>query len=156
MTLIETVLVSALSAVLLAAFAAYDLARKPYAVSAAVQSIGSLLDDARSVAQTSGNGATLLIASSGDTFTASLYPYRPLTGADLTVPAVRTLRGNVSITPSAIFIDSSGTTSWDLGWTPLSGTLDAEPACTSPAELTFGDGSSSETHAVPCAAARLQ
>lgn len=156
MTLVETIAVCTLSVLLIAALAAYDLARKPYAIPAAVGVVGSMLDDARSVAQTSGGGATLLITSAGTSFEASIYPYRPLAGADLSAPAVRTVSGTANVTPAAIFIDTSGTTSSNATWTPASGTLETEPICTSALQLTFGDGFGSETHSVPCSRAQLQ
>jgi len=129
---------------------------KPYAISAAVANVGALLDDARSVAQTSGNGATLLISSSGTSFTASVYPFRPTSGADLGLAAVRTIRGTVHVTPAAIFIDSSGTTASDASWTPAAGALDSEPRCAADLQLTFSDGLTAQTHAVPCSRAQLQ
>jgi hypothetical protein len=155
--LIETVVCTVLvAAIFLASFAAYALGRKAYALRAAVQSFGSFVSDARAVAQTSGTGATIAIASDGNGgFIATLLPYRPLEGADLSTAAVRTLSGKVSLTSVAIFISSSGTAS-STSWTPGAGILASEPACSNSISLTFSDGLSSETHAIPCGQAVLQ
>jgi len=153
--LIETIVCIAIVVILTAALGGYALGKKAYAIRAAVQSFGAFLDDARAVAQTSGVGATIAIA--GDTsggFTARLYPYRPLEGADLSGAPVRTLKGNVALTPLAIFISSSGTAS-ATSWTPQNGTLASEPSCEK-ISLTFSDGIASETHTIPCGLAVLQ
>src|SRR5579872_6761581 len=155
MKLIETIVCVAIVVTLTAAVGSYALGRKAYAIRAAVQSFAAFLDDARAVAQTSGMGATIAIA--GDTnggFTARLYPYRPLEGADLSGAPVRTLKGNVALTPLAIFISSSGTAS-ATSWTPQNGTLASEPSCEK-ISLTFSDGIASETHTIPCGLAVLQ
>jgi len=157
-TLVETVVVAALLALLTAALGASTLARKPYALRAAVGDVGAILTDARSVAQTTGSGATVVIApATGGGFVASLYPYRPLpSDVNLAAQPVRVARGTANVTPLAIFIDSSGTTSSSASWTPSSGTLEAEPACSGGTNLTFSDGYATETHTVPCAQAELE
>lgn len=156
MSLIETFVTVATAATLLVSLGGFSLARKPYAMQAAVKSLRAFIADARSVAATSGVGATIVIASRNGGFAAALYPYRPLDGADLSLPAVRTLTGNASVTATAIFISSSGTASSAATWTPASGALASEPACTNGTQLTFSDGFASETHLVPCATAELQ
>ncbi|MGH7714946.1 MAG: hypothetical protein ACREML_03010, partial [Vulcanimicrobiaceae bacterium] len=106
--------------------------------------------------QTSGSGATVAIASDGHGgFIASLYPYRPLSGADLGARPARTMSAGVELTTLAIFISSSGTTS-AAAWTPDGGTLASEPSCTTPINLTFSDGVTNETHTIACARAALQ
>jgi hypothetical protein len=146
MKLIETIVCVTIAVMLLAAFGATTLGRKAYAVRAAVQSFSAFLDDATAVARTSGEGATIAIASDGNGgFTATLYPYRPLEGADLSAAPVRTLKGNVSLTPVAIFISSSGTVS-AASWARSDGSLASEPACTTAISLSFGD----EAHTIPC------
>src|SRR5579875_717270 len=153
MKLLETVVAVAVAAMLVLAVAALALGRKPYALRSAV---ASLVADARSVARTSGSGATIVIVPRDGGFAAALYPYRPLAGADLSLPAVRTLTGSAAITATAIFISSSGTTSSSTTWLPASGTLSTEPGCTSGTQLTFSDGFATETHWIPCASAELQ
>jgi hypothetical protein len=156
MKLSETVVCIAIIVMLIGALGSYALGKKSYAIRAAVQSFSAFVDDARALAQTSGNGATIAIASDGNGgFTASLYPYRPIPGASLDVQPVRTLRTNVTLTPLAIFISSSGTAS-AASWTPNSGALATEPACETPISLTFGDGVANEAHIIPCAMAALQ
>ena len=156
MKLVETLLCVAIIVMLLATAGAYSLGRKTYAIRAAVGSFSAFVADARAVAQTSGSGATIVIADgrSGG-FIAKLYPFRPVAGADLRAPPVRTLTADVDLTPTAVFISSSGTASASA-WTPEGGTLAAEPACTNSITLTFGNGFSSEAHAIPCAQAELQ
>lgn len=154
--LIETLVAIATAAMLLVSLGGLSLARKPYALHGAVESMRAFIADARSVAATSGDGATIFIRAREGGFDAALYPYRPLEGADLSSPAVRTLSGNASLNGTAIFISSSGTTSSSATWTPASGTLASEPACTNGTSLTFGDGFASETHVIPCASAELQ
>ena len=155
-TLLETILCVAIIAMLLGTFTAYSLGKKAYAVRAAVESFTAFVADARAVAQTCGTGATIVIASDRKGgFVASLYPYRPIPGANLRVPAVRTLTANVDLTPTALFISSSGTAS-AAAWSTANGTLATEPACNTTIALTFGNGVTSEAHAIPCAQARLQ
>lgn len=156
MKLIETIVCVAIVVILTAALGGYALGRKAYAIRAAVQSFAAFLDDARAVAQTSGAGATIAIASdTNGGFTATLYPYRPMEGADLSSAAVRTLKGNVALTPIAIFIASSGTAS-ATSWTVNAGALSSEPACDTTIGLTFSDGIMSESHTIPCGLAVLQ
>ena len=155
-TLIESMLCVAIVVMLTATFATYWLGKKTYAIRAAVASFAAFVADARSVAQTSGSGATIVI--SGDNkggFIAQLYPFRPLSGIDLSASSVRTLTANVNLTPTAVFISSSGTASAAL-WTPKNGTLATEPSCANAISLTFGDGFSSEAHAISCTQAELQ
>lgn len=156
MSLIETLVTVATAATILLSFGGLTLARKPYALHAAVESVRGLLADARSVAATSGDGATIVIASRNGSFAATLYPYRPLEGADLSLAPVRTLSGEGTLTRTALFISSSGTVSSSPAWVPENGTLSSEPACTNGTQLTFGDGFATETHVVPCSSAELQ
>lgn len=156
MKLIETIVCIAIVVTVTAALSAYSYGRKAYAIRAAVSNLGALVVDARAVAQATGSGATIAIASDGNGgFVATLYPYRPIAGADTSAGPVRTLAANVTLAPTAIFISSSGTASASA-WTPGSGTLGAEPACDGQISLTFSDGLASETHAIPCAQAELQ
>ncbi len=57
MKLIETIVCVAIVVILTAALGGYALGRKAYAIRAAVQSFAAFLDDARAVAQTSGDGS---------------------------------------------------------------------------------------------------
>ena len=156
MSLIETLVAVATAATLLLSLGGLSQARKPYALRAAVESLRAFIADARSVAATSGDGATIVIASREAGFVATLYPYRPIADADFSSPPVRTLTGNASVTGTAIFISSSGTASSSATWMPSSGAMASEPACANGTQLTFSDGFASETHVVPCATAELQ
>ena len=149
--LIETIVCVAIVVILMAGFGGYTLGTKAYAQRAAVQGFAAFLDDASAVAKTSGTGATIAIAS--DThggFIATLYPYRPLDGADLNAGPLRTLRGGVTLTQVAIFISSSGTVS-AAPWKTSDGSLVSEPACSTVISLTFG----TEPHTIPCQRAVL-
>jgi hypothetical protein len=154
--LIEIVVAVATAAAVLASLGSSTLSRKPYAMHAAVESLRAFIADARSVAATSGDGATIVIAPRDGGFVATLYPYRPIGGADLSLAPVRILSGNAAVTGAALFISSSGTVSSSATWTPASGTLASEPACRSGTPLTFSDGFAAETHVVPCGSAELQ
>ena len=155
-SLVEMLAAAAISGLLIASLAGYSFAQHPYALRAAVQNVSAVLADGRSIAQTSGNGATIVVSTNGTGYWAALYPFRPTQNADVTVPPVRKIAGNVSLTPIAIFISSSGTVSSSTSWSPASGTLPAEPPCTAPIALTFTAGASSETHTIPCGNAELQ
>ena len=155
-SLIETVVCVTIVVTFTATLGAFTLGRNAYAVHAAATAFGSLVTDARAVAQTSGTGATItIVPNPGGGFIATLYPYRPLPGGDLSATAVRTLRANVSLAPQAIFISSSGSASASA-WTPANGTLAEEPACANAIALTFSDGFATETHDIPCAQAELE
>lgn len=158
MTLIETLVVVAIVTLVLGALGAFFLGRKPYALRASFETVAALVSDARALAQTSGKGATVVLDSDGTGgFRAALYPYRPIAGADLGAPALRTAGGGVKLAPLplAIFISSSATAS-SSAWTPSSGTLENEPACNDAFALTFDDGSREETHTIACADATLR
>ena len=156
MNLIETVVYVMLFGVLLGSVTASFTGRKAYAVRAAVQSFGALLDEGRAVAQTSGSGATIAIVSDGSSgFSATLYPFRPLPGADTSASALRAISAGVGLTPTAIFLSSSGTAS-AAAWTPGSSTPATEPPCNKTIALTFTDGTLSEAHTIACATSLLQ
>ena len=154
-TLLEAILTLAVFAALLGSVAASFGGNKAYAVRAAVQSFGALLADARAVAQTSGSGATIVVSGGGGAFTATLYPFRPLPGGEMSAQATRTIGGAVSVTPTAIFISSSATAA-SAQWSAQDGTLESEPACTDTIALEFSDGRYTERHAISCATAQLQ
>lgn len=162
-TLIETLIVVGILVVLLGGLAAFSLGRRAYALRAAVATVHALVDETRAAAATSGNGATLAFTpASGGGFTASIYPFRPLPGANLSVAPLRSTSGAVGIAaagiatlPFAIFISSFGTSS-AAAWTPNQGTLAAEPACNGTITLLFDDGSRVEPHALDCGAASLR
>jgi type II secretory pathway pseudopilin PulG len=154
-TLLETIATVAIFALFLGAVSASFGGSKPYAVHAAVQSFGILLADARAVAQTSGVGATIVVAADAGNFTATLYPFRPFPGADMDGQPLRTIGGTVNVTPGAIFISSSATAS-AAQWSAGEGTLASEPRCADTIPLTFSNGMYAEPHAISCATAQLQ
>ena len=163
MTLLETLVVVGIVVVLLGGLAAFSLGRRAYAAHAAVATVQALIDETRATAATSGNGATLAFTpATGGGFTATIYPFRPLPGADLGAPPVRTTAGAVTVSaagiatmPFAIFVSSSGTSSV-ASWTTNQGTLPVEPVCNGTITLLFDDGSRVAPHALDCGAASLR
>ncbi|MBV8602350.1 MAG: hypothetical protein JO359_12365 [Candidatus Eremiobacteraeota bacterium] len=162
-SLVETLIAVAALVVLLALSANFFLGRKAYALRAAVSAFGSLVDEARAVARTSGSGASLVVVpSDAGGFRARIYPYRPLEGAQpeapvraVDAPVALTAPGLASVPPFALFISSSGTVS-GAAWTPDAGTLAEEPACDAPIALEFDDGFRREDHAIACGEAVLR
>ncbi|MBC5811082.1 MAG: hypothetical protein GIW95_09590 [Candidatus Eremiobacteraeota bacterium] len=131
------------------------------AVPAARAVLTAMVETARSLAASSGDGATLLIEEGEPgTTRLRLFPGRPRTGGsfDATVPPYRsaTVAGPISSAlgplPLAIFIGTAGT--WSAAvWSPRDGTLDAEPACTD-LILAIG-GSRRPGFALHCGEARI-
>lgn len=163
MTLLETLIVTGIIVVLLGSLAAFSLGRRAYTLRAAVATVQALIDETRAVAATSGSGATLAFApATGGGFTATIYPFRPLPGADLTAAPVRATNGAAGITAAglattsfAIFISSSATAS-AAPWVSGQGALATEPPCTGAITLRFDDGTLSEPHDIACGAASLR
>ena len=158
MRLLELVIAAGLAVLVASTIAAFWQGRKSYAVRASVAAVSALVDDARAVAQTSGNGATIALAGDGENgFVAALYPFRPLPSSLTTASATRTIKGNVALAPIplGIFVSSSATVS-AAPWTATDGTLATEPTCSAPIALRFDDGSYRETHSIACDDARLR
>jgi hypothetical protein len=158
MTLAETLLAVA---IVLGGFAAtYTLSARPGVVASATLELPALVDAARELAATSGDGATIVFlpnlgapGGAGGSFDVATYAGRPHSGGSFNVanPA-RTSRlsgvlssslragsvaaGTVS-SAFAVFIDTAGTLSY-APWTPSQGTIAQEPACVSPLYLAVG------------------
>ena len=147
-TLFDVALVVGIMLVALAALSVQRFSSAPGAAASARAAVPSALEEARTIAESSGAGATLIVrqeAAGGagrESFDLTLYRYRPEPGSpfDAKQPertwrlsgAVRTSLGPGS---TAIFISSAGTASFAL-WAPADGTLQNEPACISPLEIT--------------------
>jgi|GEM_PF-2055864 len=154
-TLLEMVITIAIVAMIVVAGGGFAVALHPFGTRASVQRVAALLATARSLAASSGNGATVTFTGSGDRTVVALYPGRPdggTFGAVLTSDTVDgsiASAGAVGATTFALFVDSGGTGTVST-WTPASGTLPAEPPCPGPLDLTFTVVGGGETHALAC------
>ena len=144
---IDVLIALGIAIAVLAAVSAYVAADSPGSSSAARTDLPAAVEQARTLAESSGDGATLTLAQeppggAGRTrFDLVLYRYRPDPGSpfDATRPehawrlpgAFRTSAG---AGPLALFISSSGTASY-ANWVPSDGPLAQEPACTAPLGL---------------------
>jgi prepilin-type N-terminal cleavage/methylation domain-containing protein len=159
-TLLETMIAVAIVAMIVVAGGAFAQGFRPYATSSAVTRMAALLVTARSVAASSGNGATLTLVTSGDETTVTLYAGRPDGGAFGTVVTTDTLEATVTSaavpgTTLALFVDSAGSGTASA-WTVAQGVLATEPACPGPLDLTFFTSGGRTTHALSCTDMRLQ
>jgi prepilin-type N-terminal cleavage/methylation domain-containing protein len=168
-TLVETVVTVAILAVLLAAGGVWLLGMRPGALTHATSDYDAALASARAVAETSGNGATLVFAprDGGEPgFTLRAYSGRPVSAG--AVKATNAMPGESDAAveeatlgkpPFAIFIGASGHVSGKGPYPTIAAngaaTFDAivtEPAC--PASgfvLTFtGPQGATATRALPC------
>jgi prepilin-type N-terminal cleavage/methylation domain-containing protein len=165
-TLIELAVVVAIVVVLLAATAGFTLGSRPFALHSAVTQFDGLLAQARAVAATGGNGATLLFEPRSPLGTSiSLYVGRP-NGPPMSAagPALRidadVRASGAGPAPFAIFISSAGRATV-LGGYPA-GAFDpahpqlvaSEPACPVPQRravlLTFAAARGSTELALGC------
>jgi len=160
-TLLEWVITIGLMAVLLAAGGGFAYATRPYATRSAVSRVSALLVTARSVAASTGNGATLTFTAAAENQTVvTLYAGRPNGGTFGTVLNTTTLpvaisTATIPATTFTLFIDSAGTGTAST-WVLTSGTLATEPPCPGALDLTFASGGGSQTHALSCADMVLQ
>ncbi len=159
MTLAETLL--AIGILLGGLAATYTLSSRPGVAAVATLELPVLVDAARELAATSGDGATILftqvtassVAGVATSFDVTIYRGRPHPGGSFNAASpARTSRlsgmlssslGAASNTagtgssPFAAFISSAGTVSYSQ-WTPSQGTIAQEPLCTSPLYLAVG------------------
>jgi len=161
-TLLETIITVAIVAMLVVAGGAFAQAFHPYAASSSVARMSALLATARSVAASSGNGATLTLtpAPNGAQTTVTLYAGRPDGGAFGPVVTTDTLDATVTsagVTGStfSLFVDSAGTGTAS-SWTATQAASSVEPACPGPLDLTFAVSGGRATHALSCADMVLQ
>ena len=153
-TVLDVLVAVAIAMTALACVCAYDLARTPGSSAAARSALPGAVEEARTLAESSGAGATLALAqepNSGagrSTYDVVLFRYRPQpqSSFDPTRPE-RAWRLPGAFTastgkgPLAIFISSAGTASFAT-WKPGDGRLQNEPACTAPLGLIVaGDAS---------------
>jgi len=151
----------------------YALSKGPGSVASSALALPRLFDEARALAATSGDGATVVLVpqktgSGARAFDVMLYRYRPRADASPT-PGRSTagivldrsehMMGSLATSatadgPVAIFISTSGTVSY-AAWTPRAGPLAQEPACTAPLELTISAGPTAADFQLPCDQATL-
>ncbi|MDQ2871727.1 MAG: prepilin-type N-terminal cleavage/methylation domain-containing protein [Candidatus Eremiobacteraeota bacterium] len=167
-TLIEFAVACAILAVLLAAAARYSLGARPASLHAAILQADALTAQARAVAQTSGNGATLLVVPQAQGVSVTLYAGRPdgrpmsATGAPPLVLNLEADGGSLGKPPFAVFFSSSGSATgsprypqgaFDPANPPL---LPSQPPCPDQGRqaviLTFESAGRSESLTLPCAA----
>ena len=157
-TLPDLLLATALLASLALALGASSLSSRPGAVAATAAALPALVARARSLAETSGDGATLAFAPNATGFRATLYPHRPLAGSAFSPYDFERIEGFAASYGSsaagagafAIFISPAGTASWST-WTPSSGTLGAEPPCDAPLGIVLGPSAGAADAAPPFA-----
>jgi prepilin-type N-terminal cleavage/methylation domain-containing protein len=148
-TLIELLVVVGIVAVLLIAAGAFALGQRNYEIKAAGDRFDSLVDAARAIARSSGNGATLTVVKGGggSGFVARVLSGRPNDLLAMKYSAIPALESNASIKetsdlntepPFAIFVNSRGNMSAASGWIfPDSGTIAQEPTCTAAIAIQF-------------------
>ena len=157
----------AISAVFLAGGLAFAQSLAGGQIEPSLRTFTSALDLTRAVAASNGDlGATLTITpTSGNGFSAVVYPYRPITstGVSLTTAPVAsgTFAGRATVTaPSigttfSVFVAKSGAIQY-ANWTPAAGYY-APTACTTDLAITIsvpGGGSNSKN--ISCSTALLQ
>lgn len=126
----------------------YALSSRPGAVASATLELPTLVDAARELAATSGDGATIVFSPDPTSFDVAIYSGRPHPGGsfDARNPA-RTARlpgvlssslgAGATSAPFAVFISTAGTIAY-VDWTPSQGTIAEEPPCTAPLYLAVG------------------
>jgi len=145
--LVDAMLAVGIVLAALAGVAAYVVARTPGSSAAARSALPAAVEQARTLAESSGDGATLALSQepaggAGQTrFDVVLYRYRPQPGSpfDATAPErawrlAGAFSDSIGPGPLAIFISSSGTASFAT-WAPGDPPLQNEPACSTPLTL---------------------
>jgi hypothetical protein len=163
MTLIEVAIAAAI-AILMAA-ALFQLARgsRPFATASAASSFDAAIAFAKSVASTSGNGATLVFTPASPAgFTLRIYSGRPTSSNALSISGPRvSSEADVSEAvlggpPFTIFFDGSGAASAQHGAVTPGEVQASDPGCPAgePAvRLTFKTGSITAVRTLACQAA---
>ena len=141
--MLEIMLVVAIVLVALGAFYSQTLGSGSGVAPAAIDALPALVENARTVAAGSGDGATVTFVqfpSTGagrESFEVALFADRPNPGSSFAPVPLRSerfsgaFRASLGAGPFALFISSSGTASF-ANWTVGSPPLQTEPACTAP------------------------
>jgi prepilin-type N-terminal cleavage/methylation domain-containing protein len=169
-TLLEIVVAVAVAAMLLAA-GLWAMAEHPASLAAATGGLDGALAAARSIAASSGNGATLVFAprSASSGFSLRVYRGRPNAAGAVAATTFGQVISDVAIrertlgaVPFALFLDSAGNASgsaqypsFDPGGSPIFSTISREPPCPAGGfvlTLTSPQSSATVTRMLPCAA----
>jgi hypothetical protein len=165
-SLVEILVVLSLMLALLAG--TYALSNAPASVASSALALPRLFDEARVLAATSGDGATIVLTPSAGPavrgFDVALYRYRPrsngaYSAGGITLEKTEHLAGALSTSatgsaPVAIFLSTSGTASY-AAWSPIVGSISQEPACTAPLNLMITAGNAVARFQLACDEARL-
>lgn len=169
-TLIEVTIVAAIAAAMLAAAVAFSQSQHARSLRASVQAFDGLIHNAQAVAATSGNGATVVVASRGPAGSRLyLYAGRPnapqtmaAQGPPLDIDAVG-VEATLGTSPFALFFNGARHVSGLAGYPDLStgapsfSPVSAEPACPTAGRytvtLTVGQTADVRTFACSVAAA---
>lgn len=163
MTLIEVVISAAIAIVMTAAFVEIAHGARPIAAATAADSFDAALAYAKSIASTSGNGATLVFAPAapGRGFTLQIYRGRPNAAGALSKSAAppfaseaRAAAASIGAAPFTIFLDGAGYASAQSGAVDPSTVQAADPGCPgagTAVTVTFGDGRTAISRVLPCA-----
>lgn len=166
-TLLETLVAVAIAASLVLVLMMMPAAEHPYAAVAAAREFDAALAYARSIAATSGDGATLVFApapgASAQGFVLTVYSGRPdgntpaASGLAPSLASASVIEASLGAPPFALFVDSSGALSGQGGYPsfnagqPTFRTIAGEPACPSGGyRLTFSDPVHAEARVLPC------
>jgi prepilin-type N-terminal cleavage/methylation domain-containing protein len=159
-TLIEVLFTIAIVTIVALGASTLLASSNPFLTRGTSLAFDALLGNARAVAATSGNGATITVVNDASGFTATLYPGRPNTAGLGT--AVQTLHENASLmsaftnaTSFAFFLNSAGTGTAST-WTLTSGTLATEPPCPGALNLTITSGGHAVNATLACTDMRLR
>lgn len=162
MTLIEVTISAAIAILMAAAFFQMARGSRPLAASSAAAAFDAAIAFAKSIAATSGNGATLVFepASPGPGYTVRIYSGRPDTGNALTPVSVPPISSQANVSeavlgapPFTVFLDGSGYASGQTGAVAPGSSQAADPGCPvgeSALTLTFSDARSPLVRALPC------
>ncbi|MFN2448343.1 MAG: prepilin-type N-terminal cleavage/methylation domain-containing protein [Candidatus Baltobacteraceae bacterium] len=158
-TLLETMIAAAVAAALLLAAIPLALGSRPAAAVTSALAFDAITQRAASLAASSGNGATLVIASSTNGYRMQLYAGRP-TQADAMIADMPALVSGADIReavlggpPLTLFFDSGAHASGMRGAVDGTAALETDPGC--PAgetvlHFSFTDGRSPQTRSLAC------
>lgn len=162
MTLIEVTISAAIAILMAAAFFQMARGARPPAESSAAETFDAAIAYAKSVASTSGSGATLVFEprSPAPGFTMRIYSGRPNAANALSAVPAPPVSSAADVSeavlgrpPFTIFFDGSGRASGQSGAVAPGSSQAADPGCPageSALTLTFTDARSPLVRALPC------
>jgi prepilin-type N-terminal cleavage/methylation domain-containing protein len=165
-SLVEVLVVSAIALTLVGFGAALTRASHPFAMRSASVQFDAAIAYARSLAATSGNGATIVFLPRTDAagialpgFTARVYVGRPDAVGPIRAAEIPPLQADGSITeaslgvpPFSVFIDSAGHASGMTGTVTTATYLAGDPGCPGSGTMAFrlSGTRASATRTLPC------